>query len=145
MGEVELLDLIRSTNSAIAGHYAEVISINFAMVVAIFYFLNRSGLAVKALAYVIYLVGMFMFVGLMLEESNLKRFALIALGEIPRDKLSVVSEALLDLQSTWLFVATAVLLNAGLWLLLGAVTWLLFVWRKPDPSPLAGDSASGPN
>lgn len=135
MGETELLAILRETSAAIAGHYAQVISINFAMVVAVFYFLNRSGLAVKLLAYVIYLVGMFMFVGLMLEESNFKRAALDALAAAPRERLSPFARSVLALQASWLFTATSVLLNAGLWLLLGAVTWLLFGWRKPAPAP----------
>ena len=44
------------------------------MVVAIYYFLNRSGPVIKILAFIVYLIGM--FIGLMLEESNIKAIAL---------------------------------------------------------------------
>ncbi len=38
MGEVEFIDAIRTSNQQIAALYGQVISINFAMVVAIFIF-----------------------------------------------------------------------------------------------------------
>lgn len=145
MGEVELLQILRETNAAIAGHYAQVISITFAMVVAIFYFLNRSGMALKVLAFVVYLVGMFMFIGLMLEESNFKQVALDQLAALPRASLSGYADGVLQLQRSWLFTATSVLLNAGLWLMIGANAWMLFVWRRPDHAPTAGDSGGEHN
>lgn len=136
MSEVDLIDAIRTSNQQISALYGQVISINFAMVVAIFYFLNRSRLTIKVLAFLIYLIGMMMFIGLMLEESNIKRVALSALAALPQDNLSEMSSGLLALQGSWLFVATAVFLNAGLWVLIFAITFLLFVWRKPDAAKL---------
>ncbi|MEZ5958837.1 MAG: hypothetical protein R3C30_00225 [Hyphomonadaceae bacterium] len=132
MGEVELIDAIRSSNHEIAVLYGQVISINFAMVVAIFYFLNSSRLTIKLLAFLIYLIGMMMFIGLMLEESNIKRIALNALAELPPEGLSAMSSGVLALHQSWLFVATAVFLNAGLWALIFSIGFLLFIWRKPD-------------
>jgi len=132
MGEVELIDAIRTSNEQIAALYGQVISINFAMVVAIFYFLNRSRVTMKVLAFLIYLIGMMMFIGLMLEESNIKRVALSALRELPAESLSTMANGVLALHTSWLFVATAVFLNAGLWALIVTTAFLLFVWRKPD-------------
>lgn len=132
MGEAELIDAIRSSNEQISALYGQVISINFAMVVAIFYFLNRSRLTMKLLAFLIYGIGMLMFIGLMLEESNIKRVALAALADLPQENLSTLASGVLALHQSWLFVATALFLNAGLWALILSVAFLLFVWRKPD-------------
>lgn len=132
MGEAELIDAIRSSNEQISALYGQVISINFAMVVAIFYFLNRSRLTMKLLAFLIYGIGMLMFIGLMLEESNIKRVALAALADLPQESLSTLANGVLALHQSWLFVATALFLNAGLWALILSVAFLLFVWRKPD-------------
>lgn len=134
IGEVELIDAIRTSNQQIAALYGQVISINFAMVVAIFYFLNRSKLTIKVLAFLIYLIGMMMFIGLMLEESNFKRVALNALADIPAENLSAMSSGMLALHESWLFIATAVFLNAGLWAMIFSIAFLLFVWRKADPA-----------
>lgn len=132
MSEAELIDAIRSSNEQISALYGQVISINFAMVVAIFYFLNRSRLTMKLLAFLIYGIGMLMFIGLMLEESNIKRVALAALADLPQENLSTLASGVLALHQSWLFVATALFLNAGLWALILSVAFLLFVWRKPD-------------
>lgn len=136
MGEPELIEAIRTSNAQVAALYGQVISINFAMVVAIFYFLNRSRLTMKLLAFLIYLIGMLMFVGLMLEESNIKRVALSALADLAQADLSPLGAGLLALHQSWLFAATAIFLNAGLWAMMLATAFLLFVWRKPDrPQP----------
>lgn len=132
MGEVEFIDAIRTSNQQIAALYGQVISINFAMVVAIFYFLNRSRFTIKILAFLIYLVGMLMFIGLMLEEANIKRIAMSALADLPPDSLSPMASGMIALHQSWLFIATAVFLNAGLWALIISIGFLLFVWRKPD-------------
>jgi hypothetical protein len=127
MTEFELIEIVRGTNEQIAALYGQVISINFAMVVATYYFLNRSQFPIKALAFAMYLIGFIMFVGLMLEESNVKRVALANLAALP--DASAMTQGLLSLQAGWLFKATAVMLNAGLWALALATTFLLFFWK----------------
>ncbi len=130
MSEAELFEVVRSANAQIAALYGQVISINFAMVVAIYYFLNKSKLTMKLLGFLIYLIGMLMFIGLMLEESNIKRVALNALGALPEP--SSATQGLLALQSSWLFQTTAVFLNLGLWALMASIIFLLFIWRRPN-------------
>lgn len=129
MTEADLFAAVRDANVQIAALYAQVISMNFAMVVAIYYFLNQSKIMMKLLGFLIYLVGMFMFVGLMLEESNIKRVALDSLAALP--DISQPARGLLALQGSWLFHATSVFLNLGLWVLILAISFLLFVWRRP--------------
>ncbi|MFT3722879.1 MAG: hypothetical protein QM773_04760 [Hyphomonadaceae bacterium] len=132
MGEAEIFETVRSTNAQIVALYAQFISINFAAIAGIYLFLNRATLPLKLVAFGVYLVGSLMFVGLMLEESNIKRVALAELAALPAGQLSGLSSGLLALHDSWLFNATAILLNAGLWILILGVGWLMFVWRKPD-------------
>lgn len=131
MTEADLIEVVRTANDATAALYGQLISITFAMIVAIFYFLNRSRWPLKLLAFGVYSVGYLMFVGLMLETSNTKHVALRALGALPSDRISPFTAGLIDLQSSWLFQATALFMNAGLWLLGSAVVFMMFVWRKP--------------
>lgn len=132
MGEAEIFETVRSTNAQIVALYAQFISINFAAIAGIYLFLNRATLPLKLVAFGVYLVGSLMFIGLMLEESNIKLVALAELGAIPADQISGLSRGLLALHESWLFNVTAVLLNAGLWILILGVAWLMFGWRKPD-------------
>lgn len=131
MSEADIFQVVRSVSAAYAGLFGQIISINFAMIVAIFYFLNRAGVTIKLLAYLVYLVGMFLFIGLLLMESNIKAIALAALAAIPADKASSVTTGLLALQHSWLATATAVFLNGALWVMALSVAFLLFVWKKP--------------
>lgn len=130
MTEADLLEMVRASSAQIAALYAQLISISFAMVVAIYYFLNRARMTMKLLSFAIYLVGALMFIGLMLEESNLKRVALDSLAALPEP--SEATAGLLALQGGWLFQATAVFQNLGLWTLLASVAFLLFFWRRPQ-------------
>jgi len=136
MSEADILELLRACNAQITTLYSQLISITFAMVVAIYYFLNRAPLALKVLSFLIYLVGFMMFVGLMLEESNIKARALLALANLG-DQASEVTQGILVLHQSWLFKTTAVLLNLGLWMLPSATAFLLFVWRKPPAAQSA--------
>ncbi len=130
MSEPDLIEMLRASNAQISALYAQLISITFAMVVAIYYFLNRSRLTMKLLSFVIYLVGALMFIGLMLEEANLKRLALSGLAALPEP--SATTQGLWALHADWLFQTTAVFQNLGLWALIAATAFLLFVWRRPD-------------
>ncbi|MBI3437330.1 MAG: hypothetical protein HY054_01525 [Proteobacteria bacterium] len=133
MTEADLFEIIRGTNTQIASLYGQVISINFAMVVAVYYFLNRSRWTMKFMSFLIYLIGMLMFVGLMLEESNVKVLAYNALAALPAQ--SAMVRDFLALRQSWLFTTTSVFLNLGLWTLPLAICFLLFFWRRPESRP----------
>ena len=68
MSELDLLNLARSTTQNEIGYFTQMITINFAMVVAIYYFLNQAQLAMKLFAFVAYMVGMLLFFAEMLFE-----------------------------------------------------------------------------
>ena len=129
MNEVELVGIIRDVNAQYAVLFGQVISINFAMVVAIYYFLHRARWPLKLAAFACYAIGMLALIGLMLQQANFKALAIEALDAMPHDKLSHVSTGFLALHENWLFIATSTFLNASLWVLMAVIAWLLFRWK----------------
>ena len=124
----ELLSLARSITTNEVTWFGEVIAINFAMVVGIYYFLNRAKIALKLFAFAVYLVGMLLCLGEMLIESNLKSVVLRSLGNIPHR--SQVVQAYLDINASWLGNLTVRLFNGAFWLLALGVLYLLFFWKE---------------
>lgn len=49
MGETDLIGIVRDVNSQYAILFGQIITINFAMIVAIYYFLHRSALLFASL------------------------------------------------------------------------------------------------
>src|SRR5689334_20777394 len=128
MSEIDLFNLARATTAVEIGYFTQMITINFAMIVAIYYFLNQANLPMKVMAFVAYLVGMALFLGEMLFETNIKVTVLDLLRETPHP--AVLTQRYLALQGSWLGVATAVVLNSAIWILVLGVFYLLFFWKK---------------
>ena len=132
MGETELIGIIRDVNAQYAVLFGQIITINFAMIVAIYYFLHRSTVLFRIAAFGFYAIGMLALVGLMLEQSNYKNQALIALRALPPGKRSAITDAFLAVSQSWLAQTTSFFLNASIWVLFVVVAYLLFGWRG-DP------------
>ena len=49
MGESELIGIIRDSNVQYASLFGQMITINFAMIVAIYYFLHRASVSLNCL------------------------------------------------------------------------------------------------
>jgi hypothetical protein len=69
MTELDLLNLARASAQTVSSDFAQVITITFAMVVAIYYFLHQAGIRMKIFAFTIYTCGMLAYLGMMLMES----------------------------------------------------------------------------
>ena len=132
MGETELIGIVRDVNAQYATLFGEIITINFAMIVAIYYFLHRAPVLFRAAAFAFYAIGMLAMVGLMLEQANYKNQALIALAALPVRQRSPIADSILALHQSWLSQVTGFFLNASLWVLFAVVAYLLFAW-KGDP------------
>jgi hypothetical protein len=135
MGETELIGLIRDVNVQYATLFGEIITINFAMIVAIYYFLHRASLSFRIAAFGFYAIGMLALIGLMLEQANYKVNALKQLAALPRR--SAMGDTVIAIHQSWVFQATTLFLNVSLWVLFAAITYLLFWWRG-DPEKRAG-------
>ena len=137
MGETELIGIIRDVNAQYSTLFGEIITINFAMIVAIYYFLHRAPLLFRIAAFGFYAIGMLALIGLMLEQANYKLEALTALAALAPAQRSPISDSILALNASWLAHATSFFLNAGLWVLFAVVAYLLFFWRG-DPEHRRG-------
>lgn len=127
----DLLALVRSTDQQIATLFGQMISITFAMIAGIYYFLNRARMPLKAFAFLSYSIGMLAFFGMMLRETNIKRLALDGIEAIPLQQRSATAEGLRQLSRSWLFEDTALLMNVAHYILWISVIFLLFFWKKP--------------
>ena len=132
MSELDLLNLAHASSDSITSEFAQIITITFAMVVGIFYFLNEAKIGLKIMSYVVYSIGMFLYFGMMVGHSNSIAGIITALNAIPAAKRSVPTAVLLAFRDTWVTVAINALLNIGFWVLWLSIGYLLFFWRKAD-------------
>ena len=131
MTELDLLTLGRAATQNELSDFTQVITINFAMIVAIYYFLNRAQTTMKVFAFFAYMVGMAMFIGQMLLETSMKYTVREALKALPNP--SRVTQEYIGLSGTWLGIGTSLLFNVAIWILWLGVFYLLFFWKKaPD-------------
>jgi hypothetical protein len=130
MSELDLLNLARSVNEHQVSWFAQMITINFAMIVAIYYFLHRARLPLKVFAFFAYTVGMLVLVGEMLVETNVKVGVLRALRAIPPEHRAQPTINYLVVTDSWLVLVTRITFNLSMWLLWFGVLYLLFVWKR---------------
>lgn len=130
MSELELLDLARSTTQNQVAWFAQVITINFAMVVAIYYFLNGAKPALKLFAFIAYSVGMLVLLGEMLVEANVKVGALEALRALPAEQLSRPTVRYLTVNDSFVALTTQITFNLSFWVLWLGIFYLLFFWKE---------------
>jgi hypothetical protein len=135
MSEADLLSIVRDGHVHMASLFGQIISINLAMIIGIYYFLRRSTLGFRLFAYVVYLIGMFMFFGLLVFESNVLLGAVDGLRAFPGDHLSAPARHVIALSDSWVGTTSSLLGNAAFWVLLIGVTYLLFFW-KDQPEKL---------
>ena len=141
MSELDLLNVARSCGQSITSDFAQVITITFAMVVAIYYFLHRAGIGMKLFAFAIYTCGMLAFLGMMLLESNVGFGAQDALRAIPEAAQSLPTRQYLAVRASWLGATSSLLLNLLYWILWLGPGYLLFFWRKPHEIGPPSDSS----
>jgi hypothetical protein len=111
----------------------QVVSLHFALVIAVFYFLHRSGLIMKFAVFGLYTIGNLLFLGLIYNLS-LKVVAvrqdLLALQERGVE-LSAISQTVLDNLRPFINVASMMANIAFVALWIGAV-YFLFFWKKRE-------------
>ncbi len=127
MTELDLINLARSATQNEVTWFGELVTINFAMVVGVYYFLGRARLPLRLFAFAAYLTGMLLYLGEMLVESSLKLAAIHALEAVLH--LSDVAQVYIGVNASWLGYVTSFLFNGAFWLLAGGVVFLLFFWK----------------
>lgn len=133
MSEYEILSLLENYSSQQTGLIIQVVSLHFALVAAVFYFLHRSGIVMKAAVFVLYSIGNALFLGLIYNLS-LKvvaaRADLTALHNAGVE-LSATSVTVLEDLRPFFNIASFLgnVMFVALWI--GAV-YFLFFWKKKD-------------
>ena len=130
MSELDLLNLARSTTEHQVAWFAQMLSVNFAMVVAIYYFLHRATIALRLFSFFAYTIGMLVLLGQMLGETNVKAGVLEALRALPVALLSRPSVYYLSFSDSWVALVTRVTFNLSVWLLWIGVFYLLFFSQR---------------
>jgi hypothetical protein len=133
MTEADLLNLAHTYNQDVPSTFGQIITITFAMVVGIYYFLNQAKLGLKIFAFIAYSIGMFMYFSFMLGSSYIGHSIISALRALPHQ--SIVTGTYLGVTDSWLTTVESVFINTGFWALWLGVAYLLFFWRKSDHVP----------
>ena len=138
MTEMDLLSLARSATANEVGWFEQLVTINFAMIVAIYYFLNQARIGLRIVSFMAYTIGTLVFLGEILIESNLKASVLVALKAL--HAASGPTQEYIGIGESWLAVTTAVVFNSAFWILWVGIFYLLFFWKKSAHEPAAPHS-----
>jgi hypothetical protein len=128
MTELDLLTIARSATQNEVTWFTQMVTITFAMVVAVYYFLHQADLLTRMVAFGAYLLGMLIFWGEMLIESNLKNATMAALKALPAP--GPVAQNYIGVNASWLGMTTSIVFSAAFWVLWGGTFYLVFFWRK---------------
>jgi hypothetical protein len=128
--ELDLLNLARSTTEHEVAWFGQMITINFAMVVAIYYFLHGAKMVLKLFTFFAYTVGMLVLLGEMLMETNVKAGVIEGLRALPQEHLSRPSVHYLAVYDSWVRAVTSLTFNLSVWLFWLGIFYLLFFWRR---------------
>jgi hypothetical protein len=135
--EGDLLAIGRSATEHLVTWFAQMLTITFAMIVAIYYFLKDARLVLRLFTFLAYTLGMIVLLGVMVVESNIKAGANKALESIPREQLSGPTLYYLELSHSWTSTVVSVTFNLSVWVLWLGVLYLLFFankhWQRPRP------------
>ena len=134
MSELDLVNLARSITEHQVTWFAQMITVTFGMIVAIYYFLHSAKLPLKIFTFFAYTVGMLVLLGEMLVEVNVKAGVIEALRALPPEHLSRPTVHYLAVFDSWVAVTTAITFNLSVWLFLLGVFYLLFFWKRHSTS-----------
>jgi len=87
MSELEIIELIQTSYSQVVVLFSQIIAVNFAMIVAIYYFLSQAGRAIKGAAFLLYTLGAMMFLLFAVRESGVVVAASDMLKALDADSL----------------------------------------------------------
>lgn len=138
MTQIDLINLALSITSAITADFGQIITITFAMVIGIYYFLNSARLGMKIFAFIAYSIGMLMYFGRMIDAGNLTLGIIEQLSAIPQKDWSRPVAHFMAVRGSWVNLLTEGMINVGFWVLWVGIFWLLFFWKKEDRSGPSG-------
>lgn len=135
MTELDLINLAHAEGDDIMSAFGQIVTITFAMVIGIYYFLNEAKIGLKLFSYLIYTVGMFLYFGQMITHSNILVGVIEALHALPQNHVSRPTAHYLAVNDSWVRTLESGLITGGFWVLWLSIAYLLFVWKKSDHMP----------
>ena len=129
MSESELLSIGRAATEHLVTWFGQMLTITFAMIVAIYYFLKDARLSLKLFTFIAYSFGMTVLLGVMLVESNIKSGATQALQQMPKEQLSGPTLYYLELSQSWMSTVVSLTFNLSVWGIMGWRVLFAFLWR----------------
>ena len=132
LSELDLIQFLEAARANMAALIGQAIALDFAMVIGIYYFLNRAGLVLKLGSFVLYSLGSLMYFGFMITQSNGILAARTALRELPAEVLSPVGQAQLAFSNSPISDIFTIVTNLSIWSLGLIVIYLLFFWKKTE-------------
>lgn len=131
LSELEIIKLLQDALSQITQIFGQIIAITFAMVVAIYYFLNTAPLRLKIAAFFLYTVGMVMYFLLAVRQSVIGAAA-AGLYEDTTDKsIGPILSAIREFGDSPAALMLNIALNLSALALWLGILYLLFFWKKP--------------
>lgn len=132
MSEYELLDLLMTSRAQLDAAIAQSVALNFAMIVAIYYFLHRAGLMLKVVVFLLYTIGWFVFVGSGWLSGQQMVGVVTDLVALTRaGEAGAATNILLGALNSAYFTGYLVAANAANFLLLVGSFVFLFFWKPP--------------
>lgn len=133
MSEAEILQGVLLARTQLDTTLTQTISITFALIVAVYYFVHRSSILIKLFVLGLYIIGWLTFMVSGILTADHLNGLLKALSSLAQEtEISVAGSAILkSLQSTTysLFLIMANIVN---FIVLFGVIGLLFFWKKPE-------------
>ncbi|MEM9897919.1 MAG: hypothetical protein AAF742_00915 [Pseudomonadota bacterium] len=131
MTEIEMIQIVQGAIAQVTLIFGQITTITFAMVVAIFYFLNTAPLGLKIASFMLYTIGILTYFLLAVRQSAVASAVSNFYKEKPVEEIGPVILAMRDFGESTTSLVMNITMNFSAFALWAGVLYLLFFWKKP--------------